>query len=152
MIQDSELSSLVRLVEQYASPEQRAAKMMRQNTFKRGSTAAALSADISLSEYLHRTASQVSAPLQTMHLEGVLADLGYFASSEVVQEILDAKFANRQSEFLTVGEICDFLRQYRQAEGFTQREVEDLHESFKREQVLRGITMRRWTPWSLGGC
>lgn len=69
------------------------------------------------------------------HLDGALHDLGYLVSSEMLQEILDTKLANRQEPHsVTAAELSDFLRAWRLAEGFTRQETKELLEIFECEQ------------------
>lgn len=72
---------------------------------------------------------------KTIHVEdigAVLADMGYFPSSQVITELLDLDpFLTRPDDYhITTEQMTRFLNEYRRIEGFTAAELQDLREIF----------------------
>lgn len=64
----------------------------------------------------------------------VLGDLGYFISEDTVFEVIESLGEledDENNEFLTLEEVCCFLRFYRQTEGFAQTELDELTQLFE---------------------
>lgn len=60
-------------------------------------------------------------------------ELGYFASDEVIAELVGELGLPADHHYLTFEDIGAFLQSYRRAEGFTEAEVTELRQVFDRE-------------------
>jgi len=82
-------------------------------------------------------AEGASKKLKVADLITALSKLGYYASKEITQEILQTHLADRaQEDYVSWEEVTMFLRAYRRCEGFTQKELVFLRECFDREQAV----------------
>lgn len=64
-----------------------------------------------------------------------LNDLGYYVSEEAVNEILESMVDVESMDYLTLEELMTFLRKYRQCEGFSAEEMQELEEKFIAEDI-----------------
>lgn len=89
----------------------------------------------------------------TAELGRALCDLGYIVQEETIQEVVGEVSTGKGKPGLDMPEFVAFLRRYRQTEGFTRAEREDLEGVFQRESKgenggLRTLDVGRVLRWS----
>lgn len=146
-MQDVELQAIRKVVGKYQAPHQKAAEvfMTHRGDREKPKDTLVTKSPKDLGKYV-RTKTRVKISPFTQPelmpircLEAALTDLGYFASSEAVQEVTEMmleKESLSNEDVISYIEVADFLRAFRLVEGFTKAETAELLECFAREQCI----------------